>query len=264
MYCYLFFSGKYCFTTVTVFQVSYKFMSPLLQLLKVYFILWCLLTFWFLHIMPASVFDSNRHRRTEQEEDEELLNESTKTTNVCTRFDESPSCKQWPFFIEAWEEGAFSTGKCIGSTEVMIMFLCLSSRCQNRKNEGLSGPWSELAHLFVWKRNQRHPCWWNGQCFVIFENLELDSKYFYCVTLLCFHVPPLRLTHTTLFKLFVRVWERHSRLLPCLVIWSTTETSLVPTWCWCPSPPSTTGWMSSSDGCLHSVQSAWSETEMRG
>ncbi|XP_008300887.1 SWI/SNF-related matrix-associated actin-dependent regulator of chromatin subfamily A member 5 [Stegastes partitus] len=33
----------------------------------------------------------NRHRRTEQEEDEELLNESTKTTNVCTRFDESPS-----------------------------------------------------------------------------------------------------------------------------------------------------------------------------
>ena len=38
--------------------------------------------------------DSTRHRRTEQEEDEELLNESTKTTNVCTRFDESPSCKQ--------------------------------------------------------------------------------------------------------------------------------------------------------------------------
>uniref|UniRef100_A0A8C2WT83 SNF2 related chromatin remodeling ATPase 5 n=1 Tax=Cyclopterus lumpus TaxID=8103 RepID=A0A8C2WT83_CYCLU len=33
----------------------------------------------------------NRHRRTEQEEDEELLNESTKTTNVCTRFDDSPS-----------------------------------------------------------------------------------------------------------------------------------------------------------------------------
>ncbi len=41
-----------------------------------------------------SVFDSNRHRRTEQEEDEELLNESTKTTNVCTRFDDSPSCEQ--------------------------------------------------------------------------------------------------------------------------------------------------------------------------
>ncbi|CDQ87118.1 unnamed protein product, partial [Oncorhynchus mykiss] len=33
----------------------------------------------------------NRHRRTEQEEDEELLSESSKTTNVCTRFDESPS-----------------------------------------------------------------------------------------------------------------------------------------------------------------------------
>ncbi|XP_016415702.1 probable global transcription activator SNF2L1 [Sinocyclocheilus rhinocerous] len=33
----------------------------------------------------------NRHRRTEQEEDEELLSESSKATSVCTRFDESPS-----------------------------------------------------------------------------------------------------------------------------------------------------------------------------
>ncbi|KAJ8262167.1 hypothetical protein GJAV_G00163270 [Gymnothorax javanicus] len=33
----------------------------------------------------------NRHRRTEQEEDEELLSESSRATNVCTRFDESPS-----------------------------------------------------------------------------------------------------------------------------------------------------------------------------
>ncbi|XP_067850488.1 SWI/SNF-related matrix-associated actin-dependent regulator of chromatin subfamily A member 5 isoform X1 [Heptranchias perlo] len=32
-----------------------------------------------------------RHRRTEQEEDEELLSENSKTTNVCTRFEESPS-----------------------------------------------------------------------------------------------------------------------------------------------------------------------------
>lgn len=44
-------------------------------------------------LIAALCFDSNRHRRTEQEEDEELLNESTKTTNVCTRFDDSPSCK---------------------------------------------------------------------------------------------------------------------------------------------------------------------------
>ncbi|XP_048400125.1 probable global transcription activator SNF2L1 isoform X3 [Stegostoma tigrinum] len=33
----------------------------------------------------------NRHRRTEQEEDEELLSESKKTSNVCVRFEESPS-----------------------------------------------------------------------------------------------------------------------------------------------------------------------------
>ncbi|KAA0722062.1 SWI/SNF-related matrix-associated actin-dependent regulator of chromatin subfamily A member 5 [Triplophysa tibetana] len=33
----------------------------------------------------------NRHRRTEQEEDEELLSESSKATSVCTRFDNSPS-----------------------------------------------------------------------------------------------------------------------------------------------------------------------------
>ncbi|XP_044162211.1 SWI/SNF-related matrix-associated actin-dependent regulator of chromatin subfamily A member 5-like [Bufo gargarizans] len=33
----------------------------------------------------------NRHRRTEQEEDEELLTESSKTTNICTRFEQSPS-----------------------------------------------------------------------------------------------------------------------------------------------------------------------------
>lgn len=36
---------------------------------------------------------SYRHRRTEQEEDEELLSESRKTSNVCVRFEVSPSCK---------------------------------------------------------------------------------------------------------------------------------------------------------------------------
>ncbi|XP_046560346.1 SWI/SNF-related matrix-associated actin-dependent regulator of chromatin subfamily A member 5-like isoform X1 [Haliotis rubra] len=35
--------------------------------------------------------DSHRHRRTEQEEDEELLSESRKTTAVLTRFESSPS-----------------------------------------------------------------------------------------------------------------------------------------------------------------------------
>lgn len=44
-------------------------------------------------------FSSYRHRRTEQEEDEELLTESSKTTNVCTRFEESPSCVFPSFFI---------------------------------------------------------------------------------------------------------------------------------------------------------------------
>ncbi len=36
---------------------------------------------------------SHRHRRTEQEEDEELLSESRKTTNVLLRFEENPSCE---------------------------------------------------------------------------------------------------------------------------------------------------------------------------
>ncbi|KAJ8782410.1 hypothetical protein J1605_010118 [Eschrichtius robustus] len=36
-----------------------------------------------------------RHRRTEQEEDEELLTESSKATNVCTRFEDSPSYVKW-------------------------------------------------------------------------------------------------------------------------------------------------------------------------
>lgn len=35
---------------------------------------------------------SNRHRRTEQEEDEELLSESRRASNVLVRFEESPSC----------------------------------------------------------------------------------------------------------------------------------------------------------------------------
>lgn len=35
---------------------------------------------------------SYRHRRTEQEEDEELLSESRKTSNMCVRFEVSPSC----------------------------------------------------------------------------------------------------------------------------------------------------------------------------
>lgn len=43
-------------------------------------------------------FFSYRHRRTEQEEDEELLTESSKATNVCTRFEESPSCV-FPLFV---------------------------------------------------------------------------------------------------------------------------------------------------------------------
>ena len=36
---------------------------------------------------------SHRHRRTEQEEDEELLIESRKSSQIVTRFDESPWCK---------------------------------------------------------------------------------------------------------------------------------------------------------------------------
>lgn len=93
--------------------------------------------------------DSNRHRRTEQEEDEELLNESTKTTNVCARFDESPSCKLSSiFFLLLCKPELKHLGLQHVNNEVYL-FVCLSSRRQNRKNEGLSGPWSELAHFFI-------------------------------------------------------------------------------------------------------------------
>ena len=36
---------------------------------------------------------SHRHRRTENEEDEELLTQARKGSNITTRFEESPSCK---------------------------------------------------------------------------------------------------------------------------------------------------------------------------
>ena len=39
------------------------------------------------------VFCSHRHRRTETEEDEELLSLAKKSTSVLTRFEESPTCK---------------------------------------------------------------------------------------------------------------------------------------------------------------------------
>lgn len=188
------------------------------------------------------VFDSNRHRRTEQEEDEELLNESTKTTNVCTRFDDSPSCEQ--------RSKHRDMTKCIKWAAVMIiMCSCLLSRCQNRKNEGLSGPWSELAHIFVWEWNQWHPRWWNGQ-------YSLTVNIYPCVFL--YAVRPHRIL------LILRVWGKLFKQLPCWVTWSTTEIFLVLTWFWFPSPPSTTGWMSLSVGCLLFELSAWLETEMRG
>lgn len=58
------------------------------------------MSFQFIQTLTTfSDFSSYRHRRTEQEEDEELLTESSKTTNVCTRFEESPSCVFPSFFF---------------------------------------------------------------------------------------------------------------------------------------------------------------------
>lgn len=46
---------------------------------------------------------SHRHRRTEQEEDEELLSECKKSNAAASfRFEESPSCKQSVTFINFW------------------------------------------------------------------------------------------------------------------------------------------------------------------
>ncbi|KAH0630943.1 hypothetical protein JD844_004332 [Phrynosoma platyrhinos] len=57
-----------------------------------------------------------RHRRTEQEEDEELLSESRKTSNVCVRFEESPSCHS----VEVWATG---TVQGLGKTLQTIALL---------------------------------------------------------------------------------------------------------------------------------------------
>lgn len=48
-------------------------------------------------------YSSHRHRRTEQEEDEELLSECKKSNAAASfRFEESPSCKQSVTFINFW------------------------------------------------------------------------------------------------------------------------------------------------------------------
>lgn len=171
-----------------------------------------LLLLWSWHYHSFVLFDSNRHRRTEQEEDEELLNESTKTTNVCTRFDDSPSCKQRSVFLFELEREAYS--RSIQRAEVVMFFF--SFRCQNRKNERLSGPWPELAHLFVWERHQRHPRWWNGLYFLLkslFKRkwqiyLILCPIYMYCSN---FHTQGLGKTLQTISLLG---YMKHYRNIP--------------------------------------------------
>ncbi|XFG07533.1 hypothetical protein AB1E19_011157 [Capra hircus] len=61
-----------------------------------------------------------RHRRTEQEEDEELLTESSKATNVCTRFEDSPSYVKWDVFNSADDfDSWFDTNNCLGDQKLV-------------------------------------------------------------------------------------------------------------------------------------------------
>lgn len=63
------------------------------------------LYFWIaIHVYILYIWNSShRHRRTEQEEDEELLSECKKSNaSASFRFEESPSCKHSLTLINFW------------------------------------------------------------------------------------------------------------------------------------------------------------------
>lgn len=109
---------------------------------------------------------SYRHRRTEQEEDEELLSESRKTSNVCVRFEVSPSCEYFitvmlllQFSLRKTNFLEYTRGSMRGSSFLFF-------RCERRTPARLSDPRTKLVDLFVWKWSQWYFSWWNGKVLV--------------------------------------------------------------------------------------------------
>lgn len=140
-------------------------------------------------------FISNRHRRTEQEEDEELLNESTKTTNVCTRFDESPSCKRMPVSI------FFVLFRCSGE---LFSLNSLSSHSDVKTGK--------MRDYQIRGLNWLISLYENGINGILADEMV---GTFACVNE--FSVGVVFLSHSTLSQPTLRDWERPSRLSPCWV-----------------------------------------------
>lgn len=134
---------------------------------------------------------SYRHRRTEQEEDEELLSESRKTSNVCVRFEVSPSCEYFITLMvclcSSVGENQISFSILIKVWEVLRFFFlfCFVFRCERRTAERLSDPRTKLVDFFVWKWSQWYFSWWNGKALVFKGCPELLQVFHVNLNYMC-------------------------------------------------------------------------------
>lgn len=120
---------------------------------------------------------SYRHRRTEQEEDEELLSESRKTSNVCVRFEVSPSCKYLIMFVFFFSQFDFRKN-LLDSINKSMRHLDFFFRCERRTIEGLSDSRAELVDLFVWKWSQWYLGRWNGKEMIAKNRISVINFFF--------------------------------------------------------------------------------------
>ncbi len=72
-------------------------------------------------------FFSHRHRRTEAEEDKELLEENRHSQTSVIHFESSPACKckfQYPIFISIWTFPSYEIfGLCIGFQRIVTLYV---------------------------------------------------------------------------------------------------------------------------------------------
>lgn len=120
---------------------------------------------------------SYRHRRTEQEEDEELLSESRKTSNVCVRFEVSPSCEYFIMLL-------FFSNLVLEKLYLIVLMNVwdiVFFRCERRTTERLSDSRTELVDFFVWKWNQWYFGRWNGKELVAKNAFSVINTFCVCV-----------------------------------------------------------------------------------